>query len=233
MLNEWINKGQTTIPNVLIENYQKIGISHAHFLLLIQLLSSNQLGKAFPDMHLIASYMNTNEESLYDQLNYLVQNKIISVETIEENGKKSERLSFDPLWSKLESFIERQQKKSIQSERSISTNSLYQIFEEEFGRPLSPIELETIGIWLDENQYSPELIYMALRESILNQVYSLNYIDRILLSWEKQNITTKEQVEQKSREFRRQKYAQSEAKDEQKKKHRPSVPLINWLDHSE
>ena len=39
----------------------------------------------------------------------------------------------------------------------------------------------------------PELIRLALR-AVLNQAYSLKYIDRILLAWERKNITTKEQV---------------------------------------
>ena len=38
-----------------------------------------------------------------------------------------------------------------------------------FGRPLSPIELEMIGQWLNTDHYSPELIRLALREAVLNQ----------------------------------------------------------------
>ena len=49
----------------------------------------------------------------------------------------------------------------------------------------------------------PELIRLALREAVLNQAYSLKYIDRILLAWERKNITTKEQVaaDQKTKRF--------------------------------
>ena len=37
-----------------------------------------------------------------------------------------------------------------------------------------------IGQWLNTDHYSPELIRLALREAVLNQAYSLKYIDRIL-----------------------------------------------------
>lgn len=69
--------------------------------------------------------------------------------------------------------------------------SLYQMFESEFGRPLSAIEYQRISQWLEEDKYQPDLIQFALREAVLNQAYSLNYIDRILLSWERKNITSK------------------------------------------
>lgn len=233
ILNEWLSRGQTVIPNVLLENYQQLGISNLQFLLLLQLLVHDQKSQTFPNIGQISSHLNVSEERLYDELNELVNKKIIAVDTVEKDGKMTDYLSFDLLWDKLENWWMRIRKSELQKKRAISENSLYQVFEEEFGRPLSPIELETIGKWLDEDRYSPDLIYMALRESILNQVYNLNYIDRILLSWEKQNITTKEQVEQKTREFRRKKYEdQEDHKSDKQHTDHPSVPLINWLDRS-
>ncbi len=73
------------------------------------------------------------------------------------------------------------------------------MFESEFGRPLSAIEYQRISQWLEEDKYQPDLIQFALREAVLNQAYSLNYIDRILLSWERKNITSKEQVEEEQK----------------------------------
>ena len=55
----------------------------------------------------------------------------------------------------------------------------------------SAIEYQRISQWLEEDKYQPDLIQFALREAVLNQAYSLNYIDRILLSWERKNITSK------------------------------------------
>lgn len=62
---------------------------------------------------------------------------------------------------------------------------MYQLFEQEFGRPLSSIEFQRIGQWLEEDHYQPEILKLALREAVLNQAYSFNYVDRILLSWER------------------------------------------------
>lgn len=65
--------------------------------------------------------------------------------------------------------------------------------ETEFGRPLSPIELETIAIWIDEDHYSFEIIVCALQEAVLNQVWNLKYMNTILINWSKQHITNKQE----------------------------------------
>ncbi len=90
------------------------------------------------------------------------------------------------------------------------------------------MELQTIDSWLNTENYSPELIVLALREAVLNQVYSLKYIDKILLSWEKQNIKTSADV-QRLRQQRRQemaKKAQPTAPKQNKAK--PSIPMYDW-----
>ena len=44
--------------------------------------------------------------------------------------------------------------------------NLFTIFEKEFGRPLSPMELETISGWVDADRYPDELILLALKEAV-------------------------------------------------------------------
>src|SRR5699024_10925191 len=101
------------------------------------------------------------------------------------------------------------------------------MLESEFGRPLSPIEIETLVAWIENDKYSPELIQLALREAVLSQAYNFKYIDRILLNWEKKNIRTKEQVEKEIQRYRNLSKT-NDFKDEKKKDLGP-VLMINWL----
>ncbi|MGI6686184.1 MAG: DnaD domain-containing protein [Bacillota bacterium] len=64
--------------------------------------------------------------------------------------------------------------------------------EKEFGRPLSPMELEQIAEW--EKKYVPDLILEALKIAVLKGVFRLKYIDAILLDWEKANLRTRQDV---------------------------------------
>lgn len=86
--------------------------------------------------------------------------------------------------------------KTTETTKDIYINACEEIFnkiETEFGRPLSPIELETIGIWIDEDHFSYEIIICALQEAVLNQVWNLKYMNTILQNWSKQHITNKQE----------------------------------------
>ncbi len=86
-----------------------------------------------------------------------------------------------------------------------------------------------IGQWLETDHYQPELIRLALREAVLNQAYSLKYIDRILLAWERKNITTKEQVAEDQKR-RKQALIQKEIEQQGAQNEPiPKVTLHNWL----
>lgn len=67
---------------------------------------------------------------------------------------------------------------------------LFESFEKEFGRTLSPIELQSISNLLDD--YPSDLIQLALSESIINNARSLNYIRTVLSNWKMAGISTVE-----------------------------------------
>ena len=129
-----------------------------------------------------------------------------------------------PLYRKLAHVLEKSRLQTSEVEKDIN---LLEIFQQEFGRLLTPIEMQTIGEWMDKDRYQTELILEALREAVLKQKHSLRYMDRILMSWEKKNIRTKEQVEKESEKFR-QATSQSSFQSDDDEPIEP-VPMINWL----
>lgn len=70
--------------------------------------------------------------------------------------------------------------------------SLYSVFEQEFGRLLSPFEGEQITEW--EEQYGFELPKQALVEAVISNKKNFRYIDSILLDWSKNDIRTVEEA---------------------------------------
>ncbi|GKT03435.1 DnaD domain-containing protein [Furfurilactobacillus entadae] len=81
--------------------------------------------------------------------------------------------------------------------------------EKEFGRPLSPIEMQTIARWFDEDHFKPEIVQVALREATLNQAYSLKYMDTVLVNWAGKNLTSLPQIEQELEKRRQAKVPQT------------------------
>ena len=78
--------------------------------------------------------------------------------------------------------------------------SLFVTFEQEFGRPLSPIEFQQLLDWAAE--YREELIIQALTEAVIANKRNFRYIDRILLNWQRENIRTRHEAIEYSKRFR-------------------------------
>lgn len=79
--------------------------------------------------------------------------------------------------------------------------------EKEFGRTITPLELEKIKTW----DYPLEIIKLAIAESVTNGVFYIKYIDKVLFNWKKANIRTLEEANKYIEKFR-------QGKDENKQK---------------
>ena len=64
-------------------------------------------------------------------------------------------------------------------------------FENEFGRALTPFEIDTIRDWI-ESGFTIDLVKSALGEAVRNKVRSIKYVDRILLNYRQQEEIKKE-----------------------------------------
>lgn len=229
-INEYLKAGETTVSNLVIENYQKIGLTDEEFLFWLQLFHSQAKGDLFPDLAEISQIMGKPIDVIYKLLNQLVSRGFLIIQTKQnEQGQMIDTYDLLPIFEKISLLKQKQTVKQQERSSEETIKQLYQGFEKEFGRQLSPIELEMIGQWLETDHYQPELIRLALREAVLNQAYSLKYIDRILLAWERKNITTKEQV---AEDQKRRKQALIQKEIEQQgavNEPIPKVTLHNWL----
>ena len=234
LLKHWIDQGQTVLPTLLLQHYRDLGISNNELVLILQIKSYIDKGEAFPNTEEIAQNMHLSKDNVFKAVHQLMQKKLISIDTTkDENGITQDAYSLSFLWDKLFVLLKQEQvdttDEKIEKETVQNTKSMYTIFEKEFGRPLSPMEMETLVMWVEEDKYSSELVQMALREAVLSQVYNFKYIDRILLNWEKKNIRTKEQVEKESQRFRDQTSKNLSQSDTGETGKSEPVPMINWL----
>lgn len=76
--------------------------------------------------------------------------------------------------------------------------NVYEYTEEQFGRILAPAEIELIKSW----DYSEEIIKLAVDETVLNQVNSIKYTDKILYEWDKQGLKTVNDIKNKLKQRR-------------------------------
>ena len=84
-----------------------------------------------------------------------------------------------------------EEKENVRKEED--KQNIFDMFQHELGRNISPMEYEIINAWL-EKDFSEELILGALKEAVYNGVSSLRYIDKILYEWQKKGYHTLKEV---------------------------------------
>ena len=228
LLGKWLEQGQTIIENGLLTHYRILGLNSEELIFVIQLKSFLDQKQYFPSMSEIADRMGVTESKVFSILHDLIQRNLVVINTEKDSsGKDFDRYTLTPLYRKLAHILE---KATLQTEEAEKDINLLEIFQQEFGRLLTPIEMQTIGEWMDKDRYQTELILEALREAVLNQKYSLRYIDRILMSWEKKNIRTSSQAKEETKRFSN---YQERPSTNQTQEPTERIPLFNWLETEE
>lgn len=74
-----------------------------------------------------------------------------------------------------------------QKNSGIQQAEVLELFERGMGRTLSSMEMDRILKW--ENQYGKALVNLALREALAFEARSLNYVEKVLVSWQKKGLS--------------------------------------------
>jgi len=104
----------------------------------------------------------------------------------QESKEEKESLLDNNMPDWYQNEIEKQAQEE-QEYKDIYECSLFELFEQEFARTISSAECQRLADWADH--YDDKLIRYALRESLIHGVRSFDYIDRILIAWEKKGMT--------------------------------------------
>ena len=178
------------ISKELLFNYKKLNITDSELIILIYL--TNQSSNIYNPKQ-ISNDLKIELNNVLELINSLCEKNIINIEMKKINNIRNEVINLDSLYEKIAFSLNEVEEKD-------DTN-LYNVFETEFGRTLSPMEYEIINGWKD-NGYSEELIKLALKEATYNGVSNLRYIDKIIYEWGKKGIKTKEDVEKNRKQFK-------------------------------
>lgn len=229
-IKEFLQAKETVLSNLVLQYYKKIGLTEEELVFYLQLLRFQQLNNDFPELSIIADEMGITTDQVFKLLESLVVKKVVAIDTVESSsGKSYDSYDLTLMYHQIETFMNQAKSRTKEEERQFEVKKIYQEIEQEFGRPLSPIEMETISYWINDDRYSVELIRLALREAVLNQAYNLKYMDRILLAWERKNLRSKEQVVDSQQRRKDAIVEKDRASLAPKKTNLPKVPLDNWL----
>jgi len=210
--------GNIVIPIYMIKNYKKLNLNLEEFIFLMYLYN---LGNKFLfDPNKFSNDLNIELKDIMNYVGILTDKKLIRVEVLKnEKNVMEEVVILDDFYNKL-TYLTIEE---VNEDKNTDSN-IFEVIEKEFGKTLSPMEIEIIKAWLDNN-ISEELIKEALKEATFNGVSNLRYIDKILYEWGKKKINTVEDVE-KLRKSRNK-------KDETEVHVDTEIFDWNWLDEEE
>lgn len=228
MFLSWIEEGVVAIPSFLFSHYKKIGLSDVECMVLLHIHTFLEKGQEFPTHEEITNRMSLSVEECSQIIGMLIQKGFLEIlQGKTDEGIYYEKYSLKPLWNRLLDELALGEQKEQQEREDIAEGSLFALFEQEFARPLSPIEYETITMWIDNDKHSPAIIKEALKEAVMSGKLNFRYIDRILFEWKKNGIKTIEQAREQGRNFR----LRQQKKATQIPKKTDPVPFYNWLEN--
>ncbi|MDQ0255255.1 DNA replication protein [Evansella vedderi] len=221
-----------SIPSILMTNYVKLNLNEEQLMLLLHIRLFAQEGNYFPTPDELQQRMTINSDRCTNQLKELLKKGFIAIqEKQDDDGRLSEAFSLKPLFEKIIVLLTNESLDNQRKEKQLEEGQLFRRFEEEFSRPLTPMELEMISMWLDDDGHAPMIIEAALREAVVSSKLSFRYIDRILFDWKKNGVRTIEQAKAHGEKIRQHQYqpAPSTATEKKPIQQKARHPRYNWL----
>ncbi len=183
---EFLTEKRFTLSSHLIEVAIKNNLSLTEFLLLIYFEDATD--KTF-NVEQICKVLSLKDQDVLMAFNHLLTLNLIQLESCkDDSNKRCEEISLIPLYRNIFEKKEQQQ-------REQNKESIFDIFQRELGRNISPMEYEIINAWLEKG-FSDELVVGALEEAVYNGVSSLRYIDKILYEWNKKGYKKMAEVKE-------------------------------------
>ena len=188
VLVDIVKSKNVVIPLYLYKLKDKLDLSMDEFMLMMYLYNEGEL--VLFDLNRISNELGLKINDLMNMIGILNGKGLIELKVItNDKNVMEEYISLDNFYNKISLLL------MDNSDSKIEDNSnVFSMIEQEFGKTLSPIEYEIIKAWLESNK-SVELISCALKESVMNGVRNLRYMDKILYEWEKKGIKTKADVD--------------------------------------
>ena len=179
-----IKEKDYSFKRLLFKIIKEFSLSIYELVLIVYFLNQD---KPVFDIKEIKEVTLMDEKEIMEAFSSLTNKGLLNMSVVKEkSGKVSEVIDLGNVYKAMVSEVKIEAKKQTNS-------NIFTTFEQEFGRPLTPIEFEIINAWLKSNM-NEELIISALKEATFNGVSNLRYIDKILYEWGKKGFKSVDDV---------------------------------------
>lgn len=180
-----IQKNIVDFSELVLNNYYKIGLDETDAIIIIKLnyLLNRQI--TFIHSKKLSNMLSISPVTTSKRLNNLMEKGFVKLELVTNgNGKETESFNLDyVIETILKADFEEKIMESSEENKNVESR-LVSLFETEFRKPLSVLDIQTITKWLNEDKYTFEEIRNALFDASKARKLSIKYVDGILLNKE-------------------------------------------------
>lgn len=166
---------------LLLEYYKKLRLSENEVMVILMIDHLLEQKNTLITPDLLSLKMNISSKELDKILVSLLERDLI----VYDMGKKV-KVSLKPLHKKLyETFqvaLSKEQESLVSEKKTAYLKNIYEVFEKQLNRTLSPLEFSMIGEWVNDG-FDDETIIRALNEALAKGKKTIRSVDRILVQY--------------------------------------------------
>lgn len=208
---DFFAEGFTVVPNILIKYSDRLGLEGLDIIILLAVFYFQQTGRYELEIDDFVRLLHLQERQIQ-----------VSIEKMRDLGLLTDvdhSLETIGLFEKVADLWADERMRTVQQKRHEAATvqlkageqmpspliNVINLFEREFGRALTPMEIDQIKNWYYDHGYTYTLIKEALKRAVLRGILNMNYINRILGSWAKMNLRSSREIIQYEEKFKKQK----------------------------
>lgn len=140
-----LKKGQTSISNLLLENYTDLGLNDGEFLLLLMLMKFDQQ-KEDVDLEALSKMMGKTDAEIGTLLNNLIVKKVVDLRTvIDASGRQRDCYDLSFLYEKLVQIVKNQLRTRSQKQETATKEQVLTVFKKNSDDRFQALSLKKSG----------------------------------------------------------------------------------------
>ncbi|MDO4701587.1 MAG: DnaD domain protein [Erysipelotrichaceae bacterium] len=181
-MKKWYKLTYVNRRDWILEHFDYLNLSSLEgmLVLLIDYLNANHCDI---DYQLLSKKLNLKEEEIDALVSTLVAKNYLAIQVMNQGVQ----FCLDGLFDT-----------EVNKEKTALNSDLFQVFQREFGRPLSNNEMVKLTDFI--SNYQSAFILEALKYALMYQKVNMAYIEKILMNWKKDGMTLQQLQEGTIRE---------------------------------
>lgn len=173
---------------LVLNNYNKLGLDETDAVIIIKLSYLLNKNINFINPKQLSEMLSISPQTTSKRLNNLMDRGFVKIKLAKDaRGKETE--TFD-----LDHIILRILKEDFEQKEHTNEHELISLFEDEFQKILSPLDIQIITKWIEEEHYTKDQIKEALFKAVKANRKSINYVDGILLKTDHKKVKPKTKI---------------------------------------